>query len=112
MALSAIERIHPERAPAAEQLASAFELFNELSTQLTDTYRAMEERVGQLNSELHHVAEQRLIELQEKERFAARLQSLLSLLPAGVIVLDSFGRITECNPAAIDLLGHPLTGER
>lgn len=112
MALSALERIHPERAPAAAQLASAFELFNELSEQLTDTYRAMEERVSQLDGELHRVAEQRLLELQEKERVAARLQSLLTLLPAGVIVLDQSGRIADCNPAALDLLGPPLTGER
>lgn len=105
MALPALERIHPERAPAAAQLASAFELFNELSEQLTDTYRAMEERVSQLDGELHRVAEQRLLELQEKERVAARLQSLLTLLPAGVIVLDQYGRIVDCNPAAVDLLG-------
>lgn len=110
MALPAIERIHPERAPAVAQLASAFELFNELSEQLTDTYRAMEERVSQLDGELHRVAEQRLLELQEKERVAARLQSLLTLLPAGVIVLDQYGRIADCNPAAVDLLGSPLAG--
>lgn len=111
MALQALERSFAERAPAAAQLTSAFELFNELSAQLADTYREMEERVGQLDSELHRVAEQRLLELQEKERFAARLQSLLTLLPAGVVVLDQHGRVAECNPAAIDLLGKPLTGE-
>jgi len=111
MALPAVERIHPERAPAAAQLVSAFALFNELSEQLTDTYRAMEERVSQLDGELHRVAEQRLLELQEKERVAARLQSLLTLLPAGVIVLDQQGRIADCNPAAVELLGSPLTGE-
>jgi two-component system sensor histidine kinase FlrB len=98
-------------AASAAQLASAFELFNELSAQLADTYREMESRVGQLNAELHAVAEQRLRELQEKERFASRLQSLLTLLPAGVIVLDASGRITEANPAAIELLGEPLPGE-
>jgi two-component system sensor histidine kinase FlrB len=98
-------------AASAAQLASAFELFNELSLQLADTYREMESRVGQLNAELHAVAEQRLRELQEKERFASRLQSLLTLLPAGVVVLDASGRITEANPAAIELLGDPLTGE-
>lgn len=92
------------------ELTSAFALFNELSTQLTDTYRVMEERVGELNAELHHVAEQRLQELQEKERFAARLQSLLTLLPAGVLVLDQQGRVADCNPAAVELLGEPLQG--
>lgn len=99
------------RAASAAQLASAFELFNELSTQLADTYREMETRVGELNAELHTVAEQRLRELQEKERLAARLQGLLSLLPAGVVVLDPFGRVAEANPAAIELLGEPLTGQ-
>lgn len=110
MGLPVLERIQPERAPAAAQLASAFELFNELSTQLTDTYREMEARVVQLDGELHRVAEQRLQELQEKERVASRLQNLLTLLPAGVVVLDQYGRIADCNPAAIDLLGSPLTG--
>lgn len=99
------------RAASAAQLASAFELFNELSTQLADTYREMETRVGELNAELHSVAEQRLRELQEKERLAARLQSLLTLLPAGVMVLDPSGRIGEANPAAQELLGTPLTGQ-
>lgn len=99
-------------AEAAAQLSSAFELFNELSEQLSDTYRAMEQRVGELNRELHDVAEQRLRELQDKERIAARLQSLLALLPAGVVVLDQAGRVAEANPAALELLGEPLEGER
>ncbi len=98
--------------PAAAQLNSAFELFNELSEQLADTYRAMELRVGELNRELHEVAEQRLRELQEKERFAARLQSLLKLLPAGVVLIDRYGRVADSNPAAQELLGQPLDGER
>src|SRR5690606_35722318 len=96
----------------AEQLTSAFELFNELSGQLSDTYRAMGERVGELNRELHQTAEQRLRELREKERYAARLQSLLALLPAGVVVIDQAGRVAECNPAAVELLGEPLRGAR
>lgn len=112
MSISALERLPGGGRDIAgpAQLASAFELFNELSLQLTDTYREMEERVGQLDRELHQVAEQRLLDLQEKERFAARLQSLLSLLPAGVVLLDQYGCVSEANPAAIDLLGEPLVG--
>jgi two-component system sensor histidine kinase FlrB len=81
-----------------------------MSTQLTDSYREMEDRVSQLNHELHHLAEQRLQELQEKERVTHRLESLLNLLPAGVLVLDNKGVIVECNPAALELLGEPLEG--
>lgn len=101
----------PEEAMSPDELASAFEQFNSVSSQLADTYHAMEEKVGLLNEELHQLAEQRLAELQEKERVSQRLESLLKLLPAGVVVLDSRGVVTDCNPAAIDLLGEPLVGE-
>ena len=94
-----------------EDLHSAFELFNNVSSQLADTYRDMEQRVGSLNAELHQVAEQRLQELKEKERVTQRLEGLLNLLPAGVVVLDNKGRVRECNPAAIDFLGQPLLGQ-
>jgi two-component system, sensor histidine kinase FlrB len=40
----------------------------------------------------------------------ARYQRLLMVLPGGVVVLDGDGRIQECNPAAIDMLGSPLLG--
>ena len=93
-----------------EDLISAFELFNNMSAQLADTYRDMEQQVGSLNAELHRVAEQRLQELKEKECVTQRLEGLLNLLPAGVVVLDSNGIVSQCNPAAVDLLGEPLLG--
>jgi two-component system sensor histidine kinase FlrB len=94
-----------------EDLASAFEVFNSVSAQLAETYQDMEQRVGLLNNELHEVAEQRLQELKEKEQVTNRLENLLHILPAGVVVLDSKGIVTECNPAALDFLGEPLLGE-
>lgn len=46
-----------------------------------------------------------------QDRLAERLQTLLDVLPAGVLVLDGHGRIHECNPAAEELLGQPLSGQ-
>ena len=94
-----------------QDLKSAFDLFNEMSQQLTDSYFMLENRVAELNQELNTVADQRMQELAEKEKLANRLENLLNFLPGGVVVLDSSGRISECNPAAIDLLGEPLQGE-
>ena len=94
-----------------QDLKSAFELFNQMSQQLTDSYYLLENRVAELNQELSSVADQRLRELAEKEKIANRLENLLNFLPGGVVVLDSSGRISECNPAAIDLLGEPLQGQ-
>jgi two-component system, sensor histidine kinase FlrB len=94
-----------------QDLKSAFDLFNEMSQQLTDSYFMLENRVAELNQELNTVADQRMQELAEKEKIANRLENLLNFLPGGVVVLDSSGRISECNPAAIDLLGEPLRGK-
>src|SRR5690606_12271419 len=96
---------------AGQDLRSAFEMFNEMSQQLAESYALLENRVAELSQELNSVADKRLQELAEKEQLANRLASLLNFLPGGVVVLDSSGRVSESNPAAIDLLGEPLQGE-
>ena len=92
-------------------LEQAFALFNQMSSQLTDSYSMLEARVTELKGELAVVSAQRMQELAEKERLANRLQNLLDLLPGGVIVIDGQGIVREANPAACELLGLPLEGE-
>jgi two-component system, sensor histidine kinase FlrB len=94
-----------------QDLKAAFDMFNQMSQQLADSYHLLENRVAELNQELSSVTHQRLQELAEKEKLAHRLESLLNFLPGGVVVLDSSGYVSECNPAAIELLGEPLEGE-
>jgi two-component system sensor histidine kinase FlrB len=50
--------------------------------------------------------------VQDKEKLADRLKTLLHLLPAGVVVIDGRGKVQQCNAAATDLLGEPLEGEQ
>ncbi|WP_372965748.1 PAS domain-containing sensor histidine kinase [Marinobacter sp.] len=95
-----------------EAVDSALELFNRMSRQITDSYRTLESRVNQLSGELSHESRQRQQELEEKEQLADRLSTLLKALPAGVVVLDERGVVSQCNPAALALLGEPLEGER
>lgn len=95
-----------------ETVGTALELFNQMSRQITDSYRTLESRVNQLSGELTAETRQRQHELEEKERLADRLTTLLSIMPAGVVVLDSQGVVSQCNPAAVNLLGEPLDGER
>ncbi|VAW72090.1 Flagellar sensor histidine kinase FleS [hydrothermal vent metagenome] len=95
----------------AEELESAFSTFNALSAQLAESYQALEHRVSVLTEELNKSRHERERQLAEKERLANRLSLLLDLLPGGVVVLDGEGTITECNPAALALLGGPLIGE-
>lgn len=108
---SKVVSLLPNDGGDGQDLKKAFELFNQMSQQLVDSYQLLENRVAELNQELNSVADQRLQELAEKEQIANRLENLLNFLPGGVVVLDSTGRVSECNPAAIDLLGEPLQGE-
>lgn len=91
-------------------LEQAFALFNQMSTQLSSSYSMLEARVTELKGQLALVSAQRMQELAEKERLANRLQSLLDLLPGGVIVIDGQGVVREANPVARNLLGQPLAG--
>ena len=105
-----------QRPDAAEQqsrvgLEQAFALFDQMSTQLSQSYNLLEARVTELKGELAVVSAQRMSELAEKERLANRLQNLLDLLPGGVIVIDGHGKVREANPAAFERLGEPLVGE-
>lgn len=95
-----------------EAVDTALELFNQMSRQITDSYRTLESRVNQLSGELTAESLQRQQELEEKEQLADRLSTLLNALPAGVVVLDKQGVVTQTNPAAVGLLGEPLDGER
>ena len=107
--------VTPEAAAPIEQasrasLEQAFELFNQMSSQLSSSYSMLEARVNELKGQLALVSAQRMQELAEKERLAQRLQSLLDLLPGGVIVIDGQGVVREANPVARGLLGRPLVG--
>src|SRR6218665_193456 len=97
-------------ASSREGLERAFAMFSQMSTQLSDSYNLLESRVTELKGELALVSAQRMQELAEKERLAHRLQSLLDVLPGGVIVIDGQGVVREANPVACALLGKPLVG--
>lgn len=89
-------------------LEQAFAAFNAHSSQLESSYRVLHQRVAELSDELAAANSERLRQLQDKERLAGRLERLLGALPGGVLVIDGEGRISDCNQAAVDMLGEPL----
>ncbi|MDM9590065.1 sensor histidine kinase [Pseudomonas asiatica] len=101
----------PIEQDSRQGVEQAFALFNQVSSQLSQSYSLLEARVSELKGELAVVSAQRIDELSEKERLANRLQNLLDLLPGGVIVIDGQGLVREANPAACELLGEPLVGQ-
>ncbi len=95
-----------------EHLQEAFQQFNRLSENFVSSYQNLEDKVETLADKLAREASKKEHQLHEKERVASRLQSLLSILPAGVVVLDENGYVQECNRVAVDLLGRPLLAEK
>ncbi|WP_370601078.1 PAS domain-containing sensor histidine kinase [Pseudomonas nitroreducens] len=109
-ALVPVEESRPVEESSRANLEQAFALFNQMSNQLSESYSLLEARVTELKGQLALVSAQRMQELAEKERLANRLQSLLDVLPGGVIVLDAQGVVRDANPVACALLGKPLVG--
>ena len=91
-----------------KDLHQAFQSFNLASGYLTEIYHALQQQVEVLNTELQASRRQQEEQFQEKERIARRLQNLLKVLPAGIVVLDNNGIVIDHNPAALELLGEPL----
>ncbi len=93
-----------------EKLTDAFQIFNQLSEKLSDSYQQLQKQVATLNEELTAARNERIKTLIEKEKLAVRLQQILAALPAAVIVLNDTRKIVDCNQIAIEYLAEPLLG--
>lgn len=85
------------------QLEDAFQVFNQVSEQLADSYQQLQGQVQHLSSELATARTERMRQLAEKELLANRLSHLLDALPAAVVVLDRHDQVEQFNPAATEL---------
>lgn len=94
----------------AQELQRAFDVFNQVSLELTQAYEGLQGRVESLTGELAVANGELRRQYQEKEALSERLSLLLNALPAGVVVLDSAARISETNPAARLMLGEGIVG--
>lgn len=74
-----------------------------------------EARITELELHIQQLQQQleseRQAESDESKRLESRMRQLLDLLPAGVIQIGGDGVISDCNPAAEELLGSQLRGE-
>ena len=94
----------------AQELQRAFDVFNQVSLELTQAYEALQGRVESLTAELAVANGELRRQYQEKEALSERLSLLLKALPAGVVVLDSAAVVSEANPAARSMLDEHLVG--
>ncbi len=94
----------------AAELQRAFDAFNKVSAELTSAYEALQGRVTSLTEELAVANGELRRQYQEKQALSERLTVLLDALPAGVVVIDGSGSITDANPAARQMFGDTVVG--
>ena len=75
-------------------------------TQIVNDYKSLESRAMQLNSLLAVINNKQREEIEKRTKISKRLETLLKMLPGGVIVLDQNGVIVESNEAAEHILGY------
>ncbi|MDO6564694.1 ATP-binding protein [Amphritea sp. 1_MG-2023] len=81
---------------------------------MTETQRQLAqltEENSRLKAQLAQIQQLSAEKQAAHDRLSGRLEDLLDLLPAGVVVIDNRGRVAECNSAAEQLLGLPLRNE-
>lgn len=94
----------------AQELQHAFDVFNQVSLELTQAYATLQAKVETLTAELAVANGELRRQYQEKEALSERLGLLLDALPAGVVVVDAAGTITAANPAACAMFGPAILG--
>ncbi|NOX92595.1 MAG: PAS domain-containing sensor histidine kinase [Gammaproteobacteria bacterium] len=98
-----------------QDLEKSFKVFNRVSSQLEASYHQLEDRVTQLHGELtgRHAAKATTPHstTHTVTADASLLRAILMALPAGVVVVDGSGQISEFNPGATAVLGELRYGE-
>lgn len=95
----------------AQELQRAFDVFNQVSQELTQAYEGLQGRVESLTAELAVANGELRRQFQEKEALSERLSLLLNALPAGVVVLDHAAVVSEANPVTHEMLGKDVVGQ-
>jgi len=89
----------------ARLLLEAFEMFTQASSSLETAFQELQERTRRLSDELAAKNRELKKSLREKEEVQNYLTRILESLPCGVLVLDTAGEVTLCNPVAAGILG-------
>jgi PAS domain S-box-containing protein len=88
-----------------QRLIQAFDVFNQASESLQQSYNELQVEAHRLAAELAVANAELERSLAEKESFRNYLKNILESLSNGVLVIDRENRAAVCNPAAATLLG-------
>ncbi len=89
----------------SSQVENAISTFTSVLENLQSSHGRLEQRAQRVEAELCRTNEELAARLGELDRVKQHLESVLSSIPAGVIVYDTEGRIVRANNASLSILG-------
>jgi PAS domain S-box-containing protein len=92
-----MKNLSSEKSKEIQTLIENMESFNEVTTQLQNSYDELQERVKKLDLELSDKNDELKKNLAEKERVKNYLNDILESQTNGVLVVNRAGNITTCN---------------
>lgn len=95
---------HSRKTNAEDNESSNSQIIDAVSEQLSVSYQSLENHVGELKKKLSQAKQDQAKELKENELLSQRINSILDILPSGLLVIDKHGVIQQANPAAEILL--------
>ncbi len=88
-----------------DEIESAMRTFSEISSNLLQSYNALEARAARVEDELEVTNRQLEAKVCELDEVTRNLEAILTALPTGVVVRNSAGAIVRINDAAAQTLG-------
>ena len=91
----------------AQELQRAFDVFNQVSLELTQAYEGLQARVETLTAELAIANRQQREEIRRREQSEARFRDLFEQNSSVMMLIDpASGAIVDANRSAIDFYGY------
>jgi len=92
-------------------LEDAFQLFTDVSQNLTDAYQLLERQVAVLSQELAKAHTDKIQYLSDRDQSADQLESLIEVLPGAVVVVDEKSIVVRVNELARQWLDQKILGQ-
>ncbi|MBU1627244.1 PAS domain S-box protein [bacterium] len=86
-------------------LMEAFEVFNQVSSKLMDSYEKLKIEASRLKVEVEEKNEELRKNLEENKRLRISLENIIQSITSGMIVVDKMGKITLSNKNAERIIG-------
>ena len=92
-------------------LEDAFQLFTDVSQNLTEAYQLLERQVAALSQELAKRHTDKIQYLSDRQQLADQLESLIEVLPGAVVIVDEKSIVVRVNELARQWLDQKILGQ-